>query len=65
MNIGTIIDAAATGDPARAALIVDRRTITYAELTTAVEGCAAIIADATAAARGKGRAAGAVTRHRR
>ena len=41
MNIGTIIDAAATGDPARAALIVDRRIITYAELATAVERCAA------------------------
>ena len=29
MNIGTIIDAAAAGDPDRAALIVDGRTISY------------------------------------
>ena len=32
MNTGTIIDAAATGDPARAALIIDGRAISYAEL---------------------------------
>ena len=51
MNIGTIIDSAATGDPARAALIVDRRTITYAELATAVEGCAAALAAAGVAGR--------------
>ena len=41
MNIGTIIDAAATGDPARAALIIDGRTISYRELAAAVERCAA------------------------
>ena len=41
MNIGTIIDAAATGDPARAALIIDGRTICYGELAAAVERCAA------------------------
>ena len=41
MNIGTIIDAAAAGDPARAALIIDGRTITYRELAAAVERCAA------------------------
>ena len=32
MNIGTIIDAAAAGDPDRAALIVDGRTVSYGEL---------------------------------
>ncbi|MEB3981426.1 class I adenylate-forming enzyme family protein [Mycobacterium sp. 663a-19] len=36
MNIGTILDAAAEGDPARAALIIDGRTIGYGELATAV-----------------------------
>ena len=41
MNIGTIIDAAAAGDPDRAALIVDGRTVSYGELAAAVERCAA------------------------
>ncbi|MCV7413215.1 acyl-CoA synthetase [Mycobacterium florentinum] len=36
MNIGTIHDAAASGDPARPALIVDGRTVSYGELATAV-----------------------------
>ena len=40
MNICTIIDAAAAGDPDRAALITDGRTITYGELADAVERCA-------------------------
>jgi len=41
MNIGTIIDPVAAGDPARAALVIDGRAITYGELATAVERCAA------------------------
>ena len=44
MNIGTILDAAASGDPARAALIVDGRTISYGELAVAVRHCAACLA---------------------
>ncbi len=44
MNIGTIIDAAAAGDPDRAALIIDGRTISYGELAAAVEQCAARLA---------------------
>jgi acyl-CoA synthetase (AMP-forming)/AMP-acid ligase II len=44
MNIGTIIDAAATGDPERVALIIGDRTIGYGELATAVERCAAGLA---------------------
>jgi acyl-CoA synthetase (AMP-forming)/AMP-acid ligase II len=40
MNIGRIFEAAAAGDPGRAALIVDRRTISYGELAAAVEQCA-------------------------
>jgi acyl-CoA synthetase (AMP-forming)/AMP-acid ligase II len=44
MNTGTILDAAATGDPARAALIIDGRAITYAELAVAVRQCAAGLA---------------------
>jgi len=44
MNIGTIIDAAAAGDPGRAALIVNRRVISYRELAAAVERCAARLA---------------------
>ena len=45
MNIGTIIDAAAAGDPDRAALIIDGRIISYGELAAAVEQCAARLAD--------------------
>jgi acyl-CoA synthetase (AMP-forming)/AMP-acid ligase II len=41
MNIGTIIDAAATGDPTRAALVIDGRAISYRRLAAAVEQCAA------------------------
>src|ERR1700740_3725559 len=41
MNIGTIIDSVAADDPARAAVVIDGRAITYGELATAVERCAA------------------------
>ena len=44
MNIGTFIDAAAAADPARAALIIDGRVVSYGELATAVERCAAHLA---------------------
>lgn len=44
MDTGTIIDAAATGDPARVALIIDGRSITYGELGAAVHRCAAGLA---------------------
>jgi acyl-CoA synthetase (AMP-forming)/AMP-acid ligase II len=44
MNIGTIIDAAAAGDPDRAALIIGGRTISYGELAAAVEQCATRLA---------------------
>jgi acyl-CoA synthetase (AMP-forming)/AMP-acid ligase II len=41
MNTGTILDAAATSDPARAALIIDGRSISYGELAATVRQCAA------------------------
>jgi len=47
MNLGRIIDAvavAAAGDPARTALIIDGRRISYGELETAVRHCAAALA---------------------
>jgi long-chain acyl-CoA synthetase len=44
MNIGTIIDAAAAGDPDRAALIIGGRAISYGELAAAVEQCATRLA---------------------
>jgi acyl-CoA synthetase (AMP-forming)/AMP-acid ligase II len=44
MNIGTVIDAAAAGDPGRAALIIDGRVISYGELATAVERAATRLA---------------------
>jgi long-chain acyl-CoA synthetase len=44
MNTGTIIDAAATGDPARVALIIDGRSISYGELAATVLRCAAGLA---------------------
>ena len=44
MNIGTIIDAAAAGDPDRAALIIGGRTISYGELAAAVKQCATRLA---------------------
>lgn len=46
MNLGTIIDAAAAGDPARVALIVDGRPISYGELAATVDRCAAGLAAA-------------------
>jgi acyl-CoA synthetase (AMP-forming)/AMP-acid ligase II len=53
MNTGTIVDAAAAGDPARAALIVDGRSISYAELAAATEQCAAGLAANGVAAGGR------------
>jgi acyl-CoA synthetase (AMP-forming)/AMP-acid ligase II len=44
MNTGTILDAAAARDPARAALIIEGRFITYGELAAAVQRCAADLA---------------------
>ena len=44
MNTGTILDAAAAGDPARAALIIDGRSISYGELAATVRQCAAGLA---------------------
>jgi acyl-CoA synthetase (AMP-forming)/AMP-acid ligase II len=44
MNIGMIIDGAATGDPDRVALIIDKRVIGYGQLAAAVERCAAGLA---------------------
>ncbi|SOJ55509.1 Long-chain-fatty-acid--CoA ligase [Mycobacterium simulans] len=41
MNIGTIIDTAAASDPARTALIIEGRSISYGELGGAVRQCAA------------------------
>ncbi|GBG39013.1 class I adenylate-forming enzyme family protein [Mycobacterium montefiorense] len=40
MNTGTIHDAAASGDPARPALVVGERTVSYGDLATAVRQCA-------------------------
>jgi acyl-CoA synthetase (AMP-forming)/AMP-acid ligase II len=44
VNIGMIIDAAATGDPDRVALIIGKRVIGYGELAADVERCAAGLA---------------------
>ena len=44
MNIGTILDAAAASDPARAALIIDGRSISYGDLAATARQCAAILA---------------------
>ncbi|HWF30611.1 MAG TPA: class I adenylate-forming enzyme family protein [Mycobacterium sp.] len=44
MNIGTILEAAASGDPARIALIIDGPAISYRELSAAVQHCAAGLA---------------------
>ncbi|MBV9321948.1 MAG: long-chain fatty acid--CoA ligase [Mycobacterium sp.] len=41
MNIGTISDSAAVGDPGRTALVIDGRTVSYGELATAAQRCAA------------------------
>ncbi|OBH35862.1 acyl-CoA synthetase [Mycobacterium sp. E342] len=45
MNIGTILEAAATDDPARVALIIEGRSIGYGELAATVRRCAAGLAD--------------------
>jgi long-chain acyl-CoA synthetase len=45
MNIGTIVDAAAAGDPGRAALIIDGHIVRYGELAAAVEQCSGRLAD--------------------
>ena len=58
MNIGTIIDAAAIGDPDRVALIIGKDAIGYGQLAAAVERCAAGLA-------ANGVAAGARRRRRR
>ncbi|SPM26801.1 class I adenylate-forming enzyme family protein [Mycobacterium terramassiliense] len=44
MNTGTILDAAATGDPTRTALIIDGRFISYGDLAATVRRCAAALA---------------------
>jgi acyl-CoA synthetase (AMP-forming)/AMP-acid ligase II len=44
MNLGTIIDDAAIGDPARVALIIGTDTIGYGQLAAAVQRCAAGLA---------------------
>ncbi len=44
MNIGTILDAAAAGDPGRAALIIDGRSVSYGQLAATVRQCAAGLA---------------------
>jgi acyl-CoA synthetase (AMP-forming)/AMP-acid ligase II len=44
MNIGTITDAAAIGDPDRVALIIGKDTIGYGHLAAAVQRCAAGLA---------------------
>ncbi len=41
MNVGTMLEAAATGDPARAALIIEGRSVSYGELAAEVRRCAA------------------------
>ncbi|SPM36603.1 Acyl-CoA synthetase (AMP-forming)/AMP-acid ligase II [Mycobacterium rhizamassiliense] len=44
MNTGTVLDAAAAGDPGRTALVIDRRAISYDELAATVRQCAAVLA---------------------
>ncbi|MBV8179837.1 MAG: acyl--CoA ligase [Mycobacterium sp.] len=44
MNIGTMIDAAATGDPDRVALVIGNRVVGYGQLAAALERCAAGLA---------------------
>src|SRR3984885_15014562 len=44
MNIDTITDAAAIGDPDRVALIIDNDTIGYGQLAATVERCSASLA---------------------
>ncbi|OBI37005.1 acyl-CoA synthetase [Mycobacterium sp. E1386] len=45
MTIGTMLEAAANGDPGRVALIVDGRSIGYGELASTVNRCAAGLAE--------------------
>jgi acyl-CoA synthetase (AMP-forming)/AMP-acid ligase II len=45
MNIGTIIDEAASSDPGRTALIIDEHIVSYGALAVAVELCAARLAN--------------------
>ena len=51
MNIGTIHDNAAAGDPTRTALVVRGQQVSYAELATAVDQCAARLVENGAAGR--------------
>src|SRR5580704_12395313 len=44
MNLGTVIDAAAIGDPDRVALIIGTDAIGYGQLAAAVQRCAAGLA---------------------
>ena len=44
MNLGTITDAAAIGDPDRVALVIGTDTIGYGQLAAAVQRCAAGLA---------------------
>lgn len=44
MNIGTILETAATSDPARTALIIDEQSISYGEVAHTVRQCAAGLA---------------------
>jgi acyl-CoA synthetase (AMP-forming)/AMP-acid ligase II len=44
MNLGTITDAAAIGDPDRVALVIGKDTIGYGQLAAAVQRCAAGLA---------------------
>jgi acyl-CoA synthetase (AMP-forming)/AMP-acid ligase II len=44
VNTGTILDAAAAREPARTALIIDGRSISYGDLEAAVQRCAAGLA---------------------
>ena len=46
MNTGTILDAVAASDPARTALIIDGRSISFGELAATVDRCAAGLATA-------------------
>ena len=51
MNIGSILDAPAAGDPGRVALIINGRIISYGELADAVDRCAAGLSDSGLAGR--------------
>src|ERR1700742_1875073 len=51
-NIGTLSDSPAAADPDRTALIIDGRVVSYGELATAVERCAARLADSGLTGKG-------------